>query len=392
MGRVAPAVLSVFDVEPRFIGGTESYARELSAQLGGHGWRSVLAFSPTPAPAVARFLALPNVSLEVVDCAHGRTTRVLSQLARVLRRHRPKIVHFHYVGFLSLYPWLARLLFAEQVFFTDHASRPESHVNRRASLVRKWVARAINLPLSRVICVSAYGHRCFTERGLFPRERCEMIYNGVDLGRVVESTERAAAFRRRFSIPNGRKVVLQVSWIIPEKGILDLLAAARIVAVGNPDVHFVIVGDGPFRDEYAQKAAEMGLNDRVTWTGLVQDPFSAGAFDTADILCQVSRWEEVFGWVIAEAMAYRRPVVATRVGGIPELVTDEDTGFLIERGDVEALATKLLTLLDSPGRRRAMGIAGRANVDEKFDLHKNVTRLLRAYGIHKTNLPPLGTP
>ena len=392
MRHVAPAVLSVFDVEPRFIGGTESYARELSTQLGDHGWRSVLAFSTPPTGDVCRFLALQNVSLEVVEYAHGRTTRVLSQLAGVLRRHRPKIVHFHYVGFLSVYPWLARLLRAEQVFFTDHGSHPESHVNRRASLVRRWVARALNLPLSKVICVSAYGHRCFLKRGLFPPERCEMIYNGVDLGRVVESTERAAAFRRRFSIPNGRKVVLQVSWIIPEKGILDLLTAARIVAARDPDVHFVIVGDGPFRNEYAQKAAEMGLSKRVTWTGLVEDPFGAGVFDTADILCQVSRWEEVFGWVIAEAMAYRKPVVATRVGGIPELVADEDTGLLIERGDVEALATKLLTVLDSPGRRRAMGIAGRAKVDEKFDLRKNVTRLLRAYGIQKTNLSQLDRP
>ena len=389
MAGVGPAVLSVFDVEPRFIGGTEAYARELSAQLGDRGWRSVLSFSTPPAPDVRRFLSLPNVSLELVECAHGGTARILSQLARVLRRHRPRIVHFHYVGFLSPYPWLARLLSAEQVFFTDHGSRPESYVIRRASLLRRWVARGINLPLSRIICVSAYGHRSLTGRGLFPAERCEMIYNGVDLGRVAESAERGAAFRRRFGIPNDRKVVLQVSWIIPEKGILDLLAAAQIVASRNEDVHFVIVGDGPFRDEYEHRAREMGLKERVTWTGLVEDPFSAGVYDAADILCQVSRWEEVFGWVIAEAMAYRRPVVATRVGGIPELLTDGDTGFLVERGDVEGLATKLLTLIDNPGRRRSMGIAGRARVDERFDLRKNVSRLLRAYGIPAPKQPPI---
>jgi glycosyltransferase involved in cell wall biosynthesis len=216
-----------------------------------------------------------------------------------------------------------------------------------------------------------------------------MIYNGVDLGRVAESAERGAAFRRRFAIPDDRKVVLQVSWIIPEKGILDLLAAAQIVGSRNPDVHFVIVGDGPFRDEYEHQATEMGLKERVTWTGLVEDPFSAGVYDAADILCQVSRWEEVFGWVIAEAMAYRRPVVATRVGGIPEIVTDGDTGFLIERGDVKDLATKLLTLIDSPDRRRSMGIAGRARVDERFDLRKNVSLLLRAYGIPAPKQPPI---
>jgi glycosyltransferase involved in cell wall biosynthesis len=175
--------------------------------------------------------------------------------------------------------------------------------------------------------------------------------------------------------------VLQVSWIIPEKGVLDLLAAARRVTSQNPDVHFVVVGDGAFREEYTRQAVDWGLRAHVTWTGLVEDPFSAGVYDAADVVCQVSRWEEVFGWVIAEAMAYRKPVIATRVGGIPELVSDEDSGFLIERGDVETLAERVLTLIGDPERREAMGLAGRKRVDASFDLQKNVAQLLEAYGI-----------
>ena len=381
MRAAAPAVASVFDVEPRFIGGTETYARELSAQLGRHGWRSVLCFVTPPPEDVRRFLELPNVSFEVVDFVDAPKVRVLAQLAQVLRRHEPRIAHFHYTNFLSPYAWLARLLAAEQVFFTDHASRPANHVGVRASLLKRCLARAISWPLSRVICVSNYGYRCFTERGLFPSEQCRMIYNGVDLSRVVESAERGPAFRRRFAIPQEDTIVLQVSWIIPEKGILDLLAAARLVTSHNPNVHFVIVGDGPFREEYARRAIELGLREHVTWTGLVGDPFTAGVYDAAEVVCQASRWEEVFGWVIAEAMAYRKPVIATRVGGIPELVMDEDSGFLIERGDVEKLAERVLTLIDEPARRQSMGIAGRKIVDAKFDLQKNVAQLLEAYGI-----------
>jgi glycosyltransferase involved in cell wall biosynthesis len=377
----APAVVSVFDVEPRFIGGTETYARELSVQLRNHGWRSVLCFAGAPSEEVRRFLESPNVSLDLVDFVQGSERRVLSQMAQVFRRHRPTISHFHYTKFLSFYPWLARLCGVKRVLFTDHASRPANHVSRRASLARRWVARAINLPLSQVISVSNYGHRSFTERGLFPKANCQMIYNGVDLSRVSESMRRAAEFRRRFSIPAERQIVLQVSWIIPEKGVLDLLAAARIVAEQEIKAHFVFVGDGPSRVEYTRRAADLGLGDRITWTGLVEDPFSAGVYDAAEIVCQVSRWEEVFGWVIAEAMAYRKPVIATRVGGIPEVVADEDSGFLIERGDVETLAKRLLRLLRDPGRRQAMGKAGRMIVERKFDLRKNVTQMLEAYDI-----------
>jgi glycosyltransferase involved in cell wall biosynthesis len=218
-----------------------------------------------------------------------------------------------------------------------------------------------------------------------------MIYNGVDLSRVAGSAERGAAFRKRFSVPSHRTMVLQVSWIIPEKGVQDLLTAAREVVSRNPKVHFVIVGDGPFRDEYSRATRQAGLSDHVTWTGLVEYPFTAWVYDAADIVCQVSRWEEVFGWVIAEAMAYQKPVIATRVGGIPEVVGDGETGFLVERGDVRGLAGRLLELCDDPARRRAMGLAGRAKVDGSFDLRKNIEQLLNVYGIRGANTRRAGS-
>lgn len=382
MAPSAPALVSVFDVEPRFIGGTETYARELSRQLGRRGWRSVLCFATPPTQEVRRFLDLPSVSLELVQ---GDVTRfnvqAMARIAQILRRHKPKIAHFHYVDLLSLYPWVARLASGADVFFTDHGSRPESHRAELASLPKRYLARAMNWPVSNVICVSDYGYRSLVERGLFPEVRCKRIYNGVDLGRVVESRERAAAFRRRFSIPEGRTVVTQVSWIIPEKGILDVLEAARLVLAERAAAHFVIVGEGPFRDEYMAKGRALGLRDHLTWTGLVEDPFTAGVYDAADIVCQASRWEEVFGWVIAEAMAYGRPVIGTRVGGIPEVVSDQESGFLIDRGDAKALAEKMLALIDNPRQRIAMGNAGRQKVHTRFDLQKNVEQLMECYGI-----------
>jgi L-malate glycosyltransferase len=382
MAPSARAVVSVFDVEPRFIGGTETYARELSRQLGEQGWRSVLCFVTPPTEEVRRFLDLPNVALELL---HQDVTRfnlhVMARSAEIFRRHRPQIAHFHYVDLLSPYPWVARLTSVKQIFFTGHGSRPEGHRSERASLPKRCLARAINWPVSRVVCVSDYDYRSLVGRGLVPERRCQRIYNGVDLGRVVDSPERAAAFRRRFSIPEGRTVITQVSWIIPEKGVLDLLEAARVVVAARAACHFVIVGEGAFRREYMAKARELGLDDHLTWTGLVEDPFTAGVYDAADIVCQMSRWEEVFGWVIAEAMAYGRPVIGTRVGGIPEVVSDQESGFLIDRADVKALAEKVLTLIDDPRRRIAMGAAGRQKVQARFDLQKNVMQLMESYGV-----------
>jgi len=389
MAPVAPSIVSVFDVEPRFIGGTETYARELSRQLGRQGWQSVLCFVTPPTEEVRRFLDLPNVSIELL---HQDVTRfnfqVMARIARILRRYKPRIAHFHYVDLLSLYPWVARLASAKQVFFTDHGSRPEAYRGERVSLPKRYLARAINWPVSKVICVSDYGYRSLVQRGLFPQTRCQRIYNGVDLSRVAESCARAAAFRWRFRIPENRTLISQVSWIIPEKGILDLLEAARLVVAAQPACHFVIVGEGRFRQEYMAKGRELGLHEHVTWTGLVEDPFTAGVYDAADIVCQASRWEEVFGWVIAEAMAYGRPVIGTRVGGIPEVVSDGESGYLVERGDVKALAGKVLDLIGDPQRRHAMGGVGRLKVKSKFDLRKNVAEVLEAYGVLPSALPP----
>src|SRR5258705_8660193 len=129
------------------------------------------------------------------------------------------------------------------------------------------------------------------------------------------------------------------------------------------------------------QTSEMGLDQNITWTGLLTDPFTDGGYDAADIVCQVSRWEEGFGWVIAEAMAYEKPVVATRVGGIPELVSDNESGFLLQRGDVETLAEKILILISDPALQRSMGEVGSNTVHSKFDLQRNVAQLVRAYDV-----------
>ncbi|MGH9960737.1 MAG: glycosyltransferase family 4 protein, partial [Pyrinomonadaceae bacterium] len=330
---------------------------------------------------VRSFLDLPNTSLEVVGDVSRLNVATARTLARVFRNYKPEIVHLHYTGFLGIYPWLARLLSARKVFFTDHSSRPAGYVSHRAPFWKKGLARIINWPLTKVVCVSGYGYRCMTSLSLLPPDRFELIYNAVDLSRVSQYHQRGTEFRHKYSIPLDRALVIQVSWIIPEKGILDLLEAARLVVAQRPNVHFVFVGEGAYREQYMKATEAMQLQENVTWTGLVADPFGEGVFEAADIICQVSRWEEVFGWMIVEGMAHGKAIVATRVGGIPELVMDNDSGFLVERGDSVAMAEKILWLLERPELRSDMGTRGREMVTEKFQLKSNVSQLLELYGL-----------
>jgi glycosyltransferase involved in cell wall biosynthesis len=372
-------VLSVFGLESLRISGIEIHARELSRQLGECGWHSVICFHNSVPEAVRNYFDLPNISLEVVPRPWDVSPETARALQRVMRTYNPQILHLHYTGFLTPYPWLGHLCGVEKIFLTDHTSQPEGFAPRLAPRWKRSIARAIHWPLTNVICVSDYGYRSNIGMGLLPRERFCRIYNGVDLDQAIDPMQ-GLCFKREFGIPQDHKVVTQLSWMIPEKGIADLLEAARIVVAVYPDAHFVLAGEGAHRTEFMRRAETLELNGRVTWVGNISDPIGRGVYAASDIVCQMSRWEEVFGFVIAEAMAAGKPVVATRVGGIPELVEDGVTGFLVERKDHVAMAQSILRLLKDGALRQQMGRAGRRLAEKLFDLRKNVAELIRRYG------------
>ena len=148
------------------------------------------------------------------------------------------------------------------------------------------------------------------------------------------------------------------------------MEAARLVIAEAEKVHFVLVGEGNDRPRFMKQAEEMGFN-HITWTGLVDDPFAEGVYDAADIVCQASRWQEAFGQVIAEAMAFGKPLVATRVGGIPELIDHGQSGFLIDKGDSRALADRILQLAADRNLRLRMGQVGKCSRERQVRTGRN---------------------
>ncbi|MGO9232432.1 MAG: glycosyltransferase family 4 protein [Bryobacteraceae bacterium] len=375
---MAGTVLSAFVVNPQRIGGVEMFARELSVQLNAAGWKSVLCFSDPPPENVARFLDVPGVSIESLAGIGSLGWGALRGISMLLRKHRPAILHLHFTPQVSPYPLLARLRSVRRNYLTDHISRAEGTESRRAAWWKIAIARASNWPLTGLIAVSDYNARSSETYGLVPRRRIERIYNGVDLSRIAGD---ASLFRKRHQISGQRPIVLQVCWMIPEKGVEDLIDAARLVLAANSNVQFVLAGEGAHRAEYMARAETAGMADHFTWTGLLEDPLASGVYQAADVVCQLSRWQEAFGWMIAEAMACSRPVVATRVGGIPEIVEDGVSGYLVNRRQPAEAADRALRLLKDAELRRQMGACGRRAVEERFNLRRNVARLLELYGI-----------
>jgi len=379
LSRNRDTVVSIFGFHPLRISSGEMYARELSDQLAARGWNSVLCFLSAPPEMVRRFLQGPNVTLDVVEDTPSTSRTAARGVWRVIRQYRPRILHLHFTSFLNPYSWMAKLSGVGQIYFTDHSSQTEGFVVQRAPLAKRLAMRVIHAPLTGIVCVSQYGFRTFTARDLIPERRFHVVYNAVDLERAASAAGNAQAFRKRFGIPADRLVVTQVSWLIPEKGVDDFLSAARQVVAVEPRAHFVLAGDGTHQPNLEKLARELGIESQLTLTGPVVDPLAEGLFAASDVVCLFSRWEEVFGYVNAEAMACGKPLVGTRVGGIPEIIQDGITGFVVERRDVKTMAARILELLRDPELRRRMGAAGRQACGEKFNLKKNTAQLLEIY-------------
>lgn len=236
-------------------------------------------------------------------------------------------------------------------------------------------------PVTDVISVSDYCRRATQAHGFLAPGRIQRLYNGVNISRVNTNAETAAHFRRSHGIRPDSIVATQISWMIPEKGVADFLEAGRAALTKAPQMHFLVVGEGQYRPEYEALAAKLGMAGRVTFTGRVEDPFQSGVFAATDMLCQFSRWNEAFGWTMAEAMAHYKPVIATRVGGIPEVVTDGVTGILVNAQDRSAMTEAMLRLAGDAPLRWQMGVAGRRRVESDFEVSANVARLLEIYGV-----------
>jgi glycosyltransferase involved in cell wall biosynthesis len=219
---------------------------------------------------------------------------------------------------------------------------------------------------SHVISITGFTRRYLIDEYKIPDEDVSLIYQGTEVSRFTPDAGRKAEAIARYKLPEGAGPVLgNVGSFEHRKGQLVLLEAIANIRKMLPSVHLMLVGDGPDREKILAKIEELDLLANVTVFPFTREPMHV--FERIDILVLSSLYKEGLPNVILEAFSMELPVVASRMAGVPEVVIDGETGWMVEPGDAEALASVLVRLCANPAACRNMGLAGRRLVEEKMD-------------------------
>jgi len=344
----------------RGIGGSERHLLVLLPALAARGVDVSFvglddpAWDPEP---FYRELGVPAVRLRA---PRDLDPALLLALRRKLQRLRPDVVHTHLVH-ADVYGALAAPGALVSTKHNDDPFRlgPFRHVER--TLARR---------VRRVIAITEALARFNVERVGLPAEKVAVVHYGLD--------EPPAPWGENppLVLPDGARVLVAVCRLVPQKGVDVAVRALAEIRRDHPDAVLVVFGDGDQRDALVRLAADLGVGDALYLPGRAGDV--AAWLARAEVVVHPVRWEG-FGLALLEAMLVGRPVVASAVSSVPEIVVDGETGLLVPPDDPGALAAAIGRLLGDADIASAYGAAGHARALAEFSVARMATRTLGVY-------------
>jgi glycosyltransferase involved in cell wall biosynthesis len=346
-------------------GGAERVAVELIRRLDRTAFDVAACVTRTPGMS-ARELGDLDAPVHVL----GRKSRFdadgFSRLMAVLGQFRPDVLHTHKEGSNTLGRIAGFVSRVPVLLAHEHCLPVESRVQRLADSALARCGSDV------FACGGAVGDEV-ARRKWIPRERIHVIPNGIDV--ELFDADCAAVPRQTLGLPAG-PLVAAISRLDGDKDLPTLLRAVPAVLARVPDANLVIAGDGPLRRDLEQLAVALGIGNRTGFLGHRSDVKQL--LRVCDVVALSSR-REGLPLVVLEAMAMRKPVVATSVGGVSEAVLDGVTGVLVPPRTPEALASALVRLLQDPQTAVRLGRAGRERVERHYAIGAMVEQVQRVY-------------
>lgn len=313
----------------------------------------------------SRRFALAMLSAPHQQIAGGQT------VARLAKRAGATVLHGHGLRFAPLFA-AASVASGLPLIVSLHNLVPHDMNGLQKAAARAALSRA-----KTVIAVSEAVAKSAAE--LVPKERIETIPNGIEAARfAVPDVDKRNAVRESLGVAAGVPVIVCLSRLSPEKDVTNLLEAFALALPACASARLLIAGDGKLRPVLQWHIDLLGVAESATLLGALPREAVAELLSASDIFALASR-EEGLSLAVLEAMASGLPVVATRVGGLPEAVADGTTGFLAPPQEPKAFAAQLIQLLENADLRQSMGVAGRSRVAERFTQERMIAQTFAVY-------------
>ncbi len=354
------------------MGGQERVALDLATgqAAAGHRVLTVSLAPPPDGPLAAEFHG-KGLAIATLAKRSGRDLKLMIELRRLFRSRGADVVHTHNPQPL-LFSALAARASGAALVHTKHGVNPDT---ARRMAMRRAAARLVGA----FVCVSEATAEVARERRECPPDRLHVVPNGIDLDRFGPDPDARRALRAELGIPADAFAVGTVGRLYVEKGHAYLIRS--LAPLLGERFHLVITGEGPEKDNLAAQAAALPRKECVHLTGNRRDvPRLYAALDAFALTSK----SEGLPLVLPEAMASGLPIVATAVGGVPRVVEEGATGFLVDYGDEEALRARLSALdgdrqlarrCGETGRERALGrYSSRRMVADYLELYRRVTQ------------------
>ena len=310
---------------------------------------------------------------------------LLFHLQRLILRYQFDILHAHWIlpaG--ALVSWIARLN-RKPFFISLHGS--DVYLAQRNKVWRSLAHAAFQHGSGVTACSEPLAEAAW--RLGAPPDRVHIIPWGADPGRFDPSLD-AQAYRQRLGLPADGNLILAVGRLVAKKGFVQLVQSMPRILEQVPVARLVILGEGPERQHLERWREDLDLTDRVLLPGAVPWNIMPVYLAACDVFVMPSVKDPAgnldgLPTVILEAMAAGKPVVATRVAGMPLAIRDHETGVLVENADPDQLSAAITRVLSSPADGRAMGRAARRRVEAELNWLEVARRFDRMYGVTTTN-------
>lgn len=349
-------VCHIFGYGPDKIGGIEGYIYELQKQLTEARKEALFIFTREPIEEFKEEFTKNGGNYIVIP--HNKKVFSLIFLIKLLNKikyYNPKILHSHFDSSNLHVAIVGKLIKIDKVYWHQR-----NLLGKKLNFLRNIVYRILSKQVTKIVAVSNSISQDLLTRGIH-KDKITVIHNGINL---LELKDDYYDLRSEFNIPKEDKVVITVAQARPEKDLKTLLNAASLL---GKDIHFLIVGGGPLVDELESYKNEINAENII---------FIKKRNDIQKIVSQsdifvLTSLKEGLPNVILEASKNYTPVIATNIGGIPEIITHNKTGFLFEPGDYEKLAELIKRCLYE--NINEIVVDAKANVVTNFDLEKKVS-------------------